>query len=455
MTRSTFNGNALPAPLTAKVRRRWRPHIFHQMQVIEHDVQTSLGMFKAAVGETESQQSGRAILALQRESDTGTYHFSANQSISIRHAGRIILDLIPHYYDTKRIVRILGEDGEMQSAQIDPSQDVAHRQIQTPGGIKAIYNPSLGKYDVSITVGPSYNTKRMESAATFVELAKGASDPGSAAVLRYLTVRNSDFPGSDEAAKMLRALLPPQVAAVIGDKDPVPKLIAQLTQMQQGMKQMQEAGQKLQEENMKLKAGIPQAQIKAQAEQQIESQRMQFEAQAQARELQMKAAADERERRMEAIARDQEMRQEAMLARFEALLKANTAVEVAEISAGATVSAAQIAAAPSGHNDTLLVKIAILGGGNVYALNFARHLSEIGIEHFGIGEAGPSRSRYGKSIITTDSGRCTSSISYRRTWRSSTRRSQTRWSTSPRKGRVPRPSDRTHTTTTRRIRWRS
>jgi dTDP-glucose 4,6-dehydratase len=35
------------------------------------------------------------------------------------------------------------------------------------------------------------------------------------------------------------------------------------------------------------------------------------------------------------------------------------------------------------------VKIAILGGGNVYALNFARHLSEIGIEHFGIGRSGP------------------------------------------------------------------
>jgi dTDP-glucose 4,6-dehydratase len=35
------------------------------------------------------------------------------------------------------------------------------------------------------------------------------------------------------------------------------------------------------------------------------------------------------------------------------------------------------------------LKIAILGGGNVYALNFARHLSSIGIEHFGIGRSGP------------------------------------------------------------------
>jgi dTDP-glucose 4,6-dehydratase len=35
------------------------------------------------------------------------------------------------------------------------------------------------------------------------------------------------------------------------------------------------------------------------------------------------------------------------------------------------------------------MKIAILGGGNVYALNFADHLHSLGIEHFGIGRRGP------------------------------------------------------------------
>lgn len=263
---SDETGNALPAPQRQPATPMEAAY-FHFMQVIEHDVQTSLGMFKAAVGETESQQSGRAILALQRESDTGTYHFGANLGNSIRHAGRIIVDMIPHYYDTKRVVRILGEDGEVQTAQIDPDQQEAHRKVQGPNGaIKSIYNPGVGQYDVSITVGPSYNTKRMEAAATFVELAKGSNDPASAAVLRYLTIRNSDFNGSDEAAKMMKALLPPQVAAVVGDKDPIPKLTAQLAQMQQGMQQMQEAGQKLQEENMQLKAGTQVAAMKTQAD---------------------------------------------------------------------------------------------------------------------------------------------------------------------------------------------
>ena len=35
------------------------------------------------------------------------------------------------------------------------------------------------------------------------------------------------------------------------------------------------------------------------------------------------------------------------------------------------------------------MKIALTGGGNVYALNLARHLHALGIEHFGIGRNGP------------------------------------------------------------------
>jgi hypothetical protein len=230
------NGNALPAP----VRQGATPieaALLKQMEVIEHDVQTSLGVFKAGIGESESQQSGRAILALQRESDTGTYHFGANLALSIRHAGRILIDLIPHYYDTKRIVRILGEDGEPQTATLDPDLEVPYQKTSAGG---TLFNPTMGKYDVSITVGPSYNTKRMEAAATFVELAKGAADPVSAAILRYLTVRNSDFNGAEEAAKMLRATIPPQVLqAVSGDQQIPPQAQAQIAQLTQAVQILQ------------------------------------------------------------------------------------------------------------------------------------------------------------------------------------------------------------------------
>ncbi len=275
-------GNALPRP-ERQGPTPMEAAYFQQMQVIEHDVQTSLGMFKAATGESESQQSGRAILALQKESDTGTYHFGANLGVSIRHVGRIIVDLIPHYYDTKRVVRILGEDGEVQTAQLDPEQDVAHQKVQTDSGVKSIYNPGVGKYDVSITVGPSYSTKRMEDQAIFVEMAKGAADPASAAILRYLVMRNSDTPGALEASKLLKSMLPPQALQALESKEPIPaQAQAQIQQLTQQVQAMQKAGDELHQENQKLKAGeavaIKKVAVSAQeGQQKIEVDRQQAE----------------------------------------------------------------------------------------------------------------------------------------------------------------------------------
>jgi hypothetical protein len=274
------NGNAVPAP------QRVGPTpieaaLLKQMEVIEHDVQTSLGMFRASVGESESQQSGRAILALQRESDTGTYHFGANLGVSIRHIGRILVDLIPPYYDTRRIVRILGEDGEPQSVSLDPDQQVARVDIQTAQGVKSIHNPGVGEYDVSITVGPSYNTKRMEAAATFVELAKGAADPATALVMSYLTVRNSDFNGAEDAAKMIKALLPPQVLQAVSPGGPQtipPEVQAQMQQAQLAVQALQQHNQELVTEIQQLKAGAQQEAAKIQSEHDTEMQRIGLDA---------------------------------------------------------------------------------------------------------------------------------------------------------------------------------
>src|SRR5678815_3064757 len=123
-----INGNALPAP-QRQGSMPMETALVNYRSMIKEDVRESLGIFKAGVGDSESQQSGRAILALQKESDTGTYHFGANLGVSIRHTGVIILDLIPHYYDTKRIVRILGDDGEVQTVHIDPDQEKSYQPV--------------------------------------------------------------------------------------------------------------------------------------------------------------------------------------------------------------------------------------------------------------------------------------------------------------------------------------
>ena len=190
----------LPAPIEVAM--------IQQLQVIREDVQSSLGMFKAALGKEQPNQSGRAILALTRESDTGTYHFQDNLALSIQHCGRILVDLVPKYYDTQRIMKILGEDGKVSTVEINPEQEQAVQEVDVMGKVKKIYNLGVGQYDVTVTVGPSYNTKRMEAATLFTDLANTSKDPVSAAVVRYLAIKNSDFSGAEVAAEMLEKIAP-------------------------------------------------------------------------------------------------------------------------------------------------------------------------------------------------------------------------------------------------------
>lgn len=265
------NGNMVPAP-----RRQepitMEPAMAQMLQIMQNNVKSSLGMYKAALGETESQQSGRAILALQRESDTGTMHFGENQALAITHAGRILVNLIPHYYDTKRVIRILGEDGTAETARIDPEQKDPIREItKADGSIQRIYNLNVGRYDVTVSVGPSYSTSRQEAATVMTDLANTAKDPISAAILRYGAIKNSDFSGSEELVEMLKKTLPPQVLA--GDKD-APQIPPQL---QQQMQMMQDGLQKLTQENQALKQGTAEAMAKVQADQQAAAAKLQAE----------------------------------------------------------------------------------------------------------------------------------------------------------------------------------
>lgn len=259
--REDVNGNATPPPQRV-APAAMEAAMIQMMGMVEQNVRAALGMYKASVGDSASQQSGKALGILQRESDTGTFHFSDNLAYSICYTGRILVDLVPKIIDTKRVLRILGEDGDSSQAAVDPSQQVSKREVQTLNGIKSIYNLGIGSFDVSVTVGPSYNTKRMEAAQVFTELARSATDPAHASVLNYLAIKNSDVTSSDEAVTMLKTLLPPQ-ALQAEESGPVPpQVMAQMQQMQQQIQMMQEKGQELQQENLQLKSGAAEGQAK-------------------------------------------------------------------------------------------------------------------------------------------------------------------------------------------------
>jgi Phage P22-like portal protein len=194
------------------------------------DLKSTTGMYDATLGMRSNENSGIAIQRRNAQSQTNNFHFVDNLSRSIRHLGRILIDLIPHVYDTARTVRVLGED--------DSIDTVAINQIFQKNGQEVSHMLGHGKYDVTVSTGPSFATKRQEAVQSMLSLTQ--SYPKVAEVAGDLMVKNMDWPGAPEIAERLKKTLPPGLSEPDDkEKQPIPPQVQmQMTQMNQLIEQL-------------------------------------------------------------------------------------------------------------------------------------------------------------------------------------------------------------------------
>ena len=233
-------GNVLPLPQRAQPPMA-SSGLLQAKAGAADDIKSATGQYNASLGMTSNERSGKAILARQKEADTGTYHYVDNLARAIRHVGRQLVDLIPKIYDTERIARIIGEDGESSTVKFNPMQAEAVKEIrdQNGGVIEKIYNPGVGKYDVRVITGPGYATKRQEALESMAQLLQGNPQLWSAA--GDLFVKNMDWPGAQELAKRLAKTIDPKLMS--NDEDPA--LAAANQQMQAMAQEMEQMHQML------------------------------------------------------------------------------------------------------------------------------------------------------------------------------------------------------------------
>lgn len=208
------------------------------------DIKTTTGQYDASIGADSNEKSGKAIMARERQTDTGTFHYVDNLGRAIRHRTRQIIDLIPKIYDTPRISRIIGLDGETDHVQIDPRQKMPVQEIkdqETGATIKKIYNLGLGTYDVAVTTGPSYMTKRQEALESMSQLLQG--NPQLWAVAGDLFIKHMDWPGAQEIAERFKKTMDPKL---ISDDEMTPELAQAKQQMEAMGQEMQQMASMLQ-----------------------------------------------------------------------------------------------------------------------------------------------------------------------------------------------------------------
>ena len=211
-------GNPLPAP-----QRQMPPMaqtgLIQAKMGASDDIKATTGQYNSSLGATSNERSGKAILARERQADTGTYHFVDNLARAVRYSTRQLVDLIPKIYDTQRIARVIGEDNLVKMVKINPNQAQPVNKIVDQQGVvlEKIYNPSVGKYDVMVTTGPSYMTKRQEALEAMSDILQ--SNPQLWAVAGDLFIKNMDWPGAQEMADRFRKTMDPKVLET-DDKSP-------------------------------------------------------------------------------------------------------------------------------------------------------------------------------------------------------------------------------------------
>lgn len=221
-------GNQLPAPQRLEPPTIPTGIVNARREAIE-DIKASMGLYNASIGARSNETSGKAINARKAEGDVATFHFGDNLVRSITQVGRVLVCAIPEIYDTPRIIRIIGVEDEPKEVGINgkmlPEQEAA-------------YDLAKGKYDVRVTTGASFTTKRQETASALAELI--ARQPELSAIMGDIFFKNSDFAGSEAMAERMEKWIeknnPGMIEKEEGEEQPDPQKI----QMQQMIEAMQQ-----------------------------------------------------------------------------------------------------------------------------------------------------------------------------------------------------------------------
>jgi hypothetical protein len=242
-------GNALPPPIR-------QPATPIEAGFAQAAQSAQLDLMSVAGMQPESPELQAKVIGgnkyLQRRQgmqDLTHFQYYDNQTYSIMWTGIILLDLIPHYYDTKRMQRIIGDDGVPKMVEINnPESDAVYR-VKT--------NLEMGRYDVVMDTGPDYGTKREEGTEALIGLLGTPMGQKVSDLASDLVVRGMDFYGAQDVADRLAPSTPEGMKKAVEGLPKQAQAIVGALQMQ-----VQNMQQVIQQQALEIKYGIAKEELK-------------------------------------------------------------------------------------------------------------------------------------------------------------------------------------------------
>jgi hypothetical protein len=168
--------------------------------------------FDPALAQHGPEQSGKALILRRQNSDQANFGFQDNMARAVRHGGRIVVSMWQRLADVPRTVRVLNPDGTKDQVQLG---------VQTTyKGAQKVFDLTIGDYDVAVSTGPSYQSRRQEATESILGLVQ--SFPPLMQFCGDLLVRDMDWPQSQEIADRLKKMLPPALQDPADGSQPIP-----------------------------------------------------------------------------------------------------------------------------------------------------------------------------------------------------------------------------------------
>ncbi len=125
---------------------------------------------------------------------------------------------------------------------INPDMQRAHAEVpaitpDNPGGKLKMFNPKVGRYQVTVTIGPNYATKRIEASESMMDFMR-VIGPEQGKLIQDLVAKESDWQGAEQIAARLAKALPPNLLSP-DREDMSPQAQAMLQGLQQQVQQSQ------------------------------------------------------------------------------------------------------------------------------------------------------------------------------------------------------------------------
>jgi glycine/D-amino acid oxidase-like deaminating enzyme len=134
------------------------------------------------------------------------------------------------------MVRVLGPTGEARLAAVNQARPARSAEAADQARkLEKVFDLSVGKYDLTVRSGPSFTSRREEAATQMIELIRAY--PPAAPMIGDLLARNLDWPGADEIAQRLSAMLPAQIKGAGPEVEQAQAQMAKLVQALQAAQQ--------------------------------------------------------------------------------------------------------------------------------------------------------------------------------------------------------------------------